>query len=167
MSRLLYYIATAILAIMVTVSVVLIAYLFTNKTYTINRVISDSMYGTIEVGDTVFVKKCSIIDVTTGDIIEFTQNNDKHLVHRVIGISNSELWTKGDNSKYKDSSIVTSENFVGKVVVIYGRESQIKLFIIQVVILVGYMIARYNYRKVGKNSWCFIIWPQKIVWNLF
>ena len=75
-----------------------------------------SMYPNINIGDVVILKKCSINDIKSGDVIEY-KSNGKSIVHRVIDVNqkNGEFFiiTKGDNNEHNDS-LVNEEQLVGK-----------------------------------------------------
>lgn len=70
----------------------------------------------------VVAEKCSIRDISVGDIVAYTRPDGKHIVHRVIYVG-TELRTRGDANKADDPDAVTNSNLLGRVVVIvYGKK---------------------------------------------
>lgn len=92
--------------------------LFVTETFSIKPVVilSGSMKPDINKGDLLIIKKCSIENIKTNDIIEFSINEYK-VVHRVIKIINNKgdikLITKGDNNLKEDKDFVLKENLEG------------------------------------------------------
>lgn len=92
--------------------------------YSYSAVATDSMKGTIEVGDMILIKYDDFEEIKENDIIVFYSdiNNDgvdEQVSHRVIEISEdgTEFTTKGDNPRANvDEKKVTKENYIGKVV---------------------------------------------------
>ena len=73
------------------------------------------MSPTIEVGDTVLIKKCSMDDVDEGDIIVYF-DGQKYIIHRVYEITEDGIITKGDNNNTNpipDDILITDENLYG------------------------------------------------------
>lgn len=78
-------------------------------------VLSGSMEPTIETGSLCFINKHEKInDIKEKDIIAFKMKDGTLVTHRAIKINENGIKTKGDNNKEADSSLVTSNNFVGK-----------------------------------------------------
>ena len=84
--------------------------------YGILTVGSESMSGTVEVGDVIFFQKYNNEDINIGDIIIY-KKGDKNIIHRVveIGILNDDYIyvTKGDNNQYKDPKYRYKKDIVG------------------------------------------------------
>jgi signal peptidase I len=78
-----------------------------------------SMAHTFRNGDYIFFQKASVSELKYGDAIVFDcQNSEeikKQCVHRIIGKSNKNLITRGDNNPKNDEEPVTEENLIGKV----------------------------------------------------
>jgi signal peptidase I len=78
-----------------------------------------SMTQTFKKGDYLFFKNISITALYCGDVIVFncqnSEENKKQCVHRIIGKSNKNLITRGDNNPKNDEDPVIEENLVGKV----------------------------------------------------
>lgn len=81
---------------------------------------SGSMTPALHTGDVVIVAKMSADAIKLGDIIEYRQDKDTNVVHRVIGIEKSgqekSFITKGDANAEPDANQVIGENVIGKVV---------------------------------------------------
>lgn len=89
------------------------------------RVDGYSMLPTLEGGDLVVIQGVPISDVHVGDIIvynHFCSSRGESVVHRVVGITNGGLITKGDNNAQTDQyygiaiSPITAQCLEGKVV---------------------------------------------------
>ena len=81
-------------------------------------IVSDSMNPIIYKNDIVLVKKTDIkIDNYENKVIAFYDPiRSMIIVHRAIGQENEYLITKGDNSSFMDSYLVTESNVVGEVI---------------------------------------------------
>lgn len=118
---------------------------------------TNSMEDSINVNDLVISKISKIEDVKENDIITFICIDDTQVVvnqvitHRVIKVENIDgviyLTTKGDNNPINDTYKVTSENFLGKVVVvlpllgkIISTFSSVKMLIILIITLISLTI---------------------------
>ncbi len=78
-------------------------------------IISDSMSGTLDVGDLIIIRHCSAYAV--GDIITFQPSaGDLPVTHRVVGEAGGRLTTKGDCNAAADADPVTGSQVYGKVV---------------------------------------------------
>ena len=77
---------------------------------------SQSMSGTVEVGDVVLFEKYNNQDINIGDIIIFKMGN-RNIIHRVteVIIFNDDYIyvTKGDSNKYKDPSYRYKKDILG------------------------------------------------------
>ena len=78
-------------------------------------IISDSMSGTLDVGDLIIIRQCSAYAV--GDIITFQPSaGDLPVTHRVVGEAGDRLKTKGDCNAAADTDPVSRSQVYGKVV---------------------------------------------------
>ncbi|NLL02525.1 MAG: signal peptidase I [Mollicutes bacterium] len=79
-------------------------------------ILTSSMKPSINKGDVALIKKCSIENISPGDIIEYESDNFK-IVHRVIKVLTNykriELVLKGDNNSKEDKNHVTKDNLIG------------------------------------------------------
>lgn len=115
-------------------------------------VATNSMEGTINVGEMVIIKKVAYSSINVNDIISFYCIDPTQMIygevitHRVIGIDSltNGLITKGDNNPIQDTYLVSESNFLGKVVSInptigkifsFFKSSNITIFLIIFVIL--------------------------------
>ncbi len=76
-----------------------------------------SMEPSIQNGDGIFVLPTSREDIRVGDIISF-QSEGFIITHRVVGIDEELIKTKGDNISHKDPNPVKYSQVVGEVVLI-------------------------------------------------
>ncbi|MDD4831614.1 MAG: signal peptidase I [Bacilli bacterium] len=91
---------------------------YTNfMSYSIFKVISDSMAPTIVKNDVIIVKIND--EIKKGDIITYKLKDD-FITHRVVDIKNNEYITRGDSNNVGDSPI-PKEKIVGKVVKIIPK----------------------------------------------
>lgn len=81
--------------------------------YTIFKVSTGSMSGTIEVGDIIIVK-IEKDNINENDIISFKQDGYT-ITHRVIEINGGNLTTKGDANNASDNPILKTD-IIGKVI---------------------------------------------------
>lgn len=91
-----------------------------HDTKSVMLVVSNSMEPEIKVNTLIFVRRESIENIAVGDIICFKNTSGKNIVHRVVSINNNDnkevfIYTKGDNNKDTDNSVVTKANYIGKV----------------------------------------------------
>ena len=87
-----------------------------------------SMFPTLIDFDRVSVKKCSVDQVSPGDIIVFHNlNNDGYIIHRAISKSIKGIITRGDGMKRKDSALVTDNNIVGQALSIERDDRLIRI----------------------------------------
>jgi signal peptidase I len=57
-------------------------------------------------------------DVSVGDIIVFDAPDRKYpIIHRIYGMNNGEIKTKGDHNQYVDPWIIYSKNLHGKAII--------------------------------------------------
>ena len=76
-----------------------------------------SMEPYMKIKSIVIVTKADISDFAIGDVVSFI-SDDNAVAHRVIGITDEGLQTKGDNNRIADSAIVKPENIIGKCVAV-------------------------------------------------
>ncbi|VVB55881.1 Peptidase S24-like protein [uncultured archaeon] len=111
--------------IMLIVLVILIL-AFGLKFIVFTAVISDSMKPEFQRGDLVFTQTISK-DPQVGDIITFNAFGVQNTVtHRVIGIQNDIVTTKGDNNPLADDYGTTKKDIISKAIVIEGHPVVLK-----------------------------------------
>ena len=77
-------------------------------------VVSGSMEPDIHVGSMCFIDtEVPYSRIREGDVIAFSQS-DFQVTHRVIGISDQGLETKGDANAHSDGITTTQKNYLGK-----------------------------------------------------
>ena len=77
-------------------------------------VVSGSMEPEIHVGSMCFIDtEVPYSRIREGDVIAFSQS-DFQVTHRVIGISDQGLETKGDANAHSDGITTTQKNYLGK-----------------------------------------------------
>ena len=76
-----------------------------------------SMEPYMKIKSMVIVIKADISDFAVGDVVSFI-SDDSAVAHRVIGITDEGLQTKGDNNRIPDAVIVKPENIIGKCVIV-------------------------------------------------
>jgi hypothetical protein len=78
-----------------------------------------SMFPVLFSGDKVLVKKCSLEELSVGDIVVWTDTSHKHVAHRIVSLDTSStpalITTKGDVSHEPDAP-VEFNRVLGKVV---------------------------------------------------
>lgn len=98
-----------------------------NKSPLLNAyiIISPSMEPTIKVEDAIVVMRQEPEELEVKDIITFISNDPRYsgltITHRIVGIEKSSSGqffyrTKGDNNNTEDSTLVPSDNVLGKVI---------------------------------------------------
>ena len=84
----------------------------------VRAVSTGSMSPTLPVGSLAIVDDVRATDVFVGDIVMFSDNQDRLLLHRVIEIIDHEdlqlLRTKGDNNQVPDTGLVTPDHLIGR-----------------------------------------------------
>ncbi|WP_251391128.1 signal peptidase I [Mediterraneibacter agrestimuris] len=77
-------------------------------------VVSGSMEPDIHVGSMCFIDtEVPYSRIREGDVIAFSQG-DLQVTHRVIGISDQGMETKGDANAHSDGTTTTKKNYLGK-----------------------------------------------------
>jgi signal peptidase len=106
--------------------VIILILAFGVKLIVFTVVISDSMKPEFQRGDLVMTQAISK-DLQVGDIITFEAIGVKNTVtHRVIGVNNIMVATKGDNNPFPDDYGTTINDVISKAVVIGGHPVVIK-----------------------------------------
>ncbi len=80
-------------------------------------VTSNSMAGTLERGDVVFVRQISFDELEPGDVVTVRSTGDKfHFTHRVVEIDKEKrtITTRGDANNSDDPMPTQAERIVGK-----------------------------------------------------
>jgi signal peptidase I len=142
-----------------------------------------SMSGTFKFGDRLLIDSLSLAKMKRGDILVYWRINKKeekeYIAHRVIKINCGELMVQGDSNLQPDLTIVTEENFVGKVSYILRGERIINVHgsiiglicfrIIRAIMvtwsLLGLIIrklGRWPYDRLRRTNWIARIWRPKI-----
>ncbi|KQL41083.1 hypothetical protein AN960_05770 [Bacillus sp. FJAT-25509] len=96
-------------------------------------VLTNSMHPYIKAGDLVIIKKAKPSDVKVNDVITFRDSPTKFFTHRVVSIKQNQgkigFVTKGDNNNTADSSVVTSNNLVGKLILKVPKAGYVAKFV--------------------------------------
>ncbi len=99
--------------VIITALIVAALYIAGIKPYVVT---TGSMEPSIHVHSICFVNSnVQLEDISVGDVITFSIENNVYVTHRVISIFNGKYKTKGDAADKSDSSYVTRKNYVGKV----------------------------------------------------
>lgn len=120
-----YVTVISVISILLIMTLIFISYL-KESNYDINKlyydgtrktiIVTGSMEPIIKVNGIVTIEQVDFDDVELGDIIRFNNTDLGYSVcHRVVGIGQGFLITKGDNNKSIDSFKVTREVFNGRV----------------------------------------------------
>ena len=132
-NKILKWLSTLILVILVMVGIVLIGIFISGKVaqskgktppISLYTIISPSMTPNIKVYDVVVVKTTDTSALQVGDVISFYSNNvyfdGKPITHRIVEKYNTEegisYITKGDANAVVDNEYVYEQNIVGKVI---------------------------------------------------
>ena len=94
--------------------------------YTIAIVKTDSMVPTIVPGAMTIGQKVDFSAVQTGDIIAYSLPDGQLNTHRVIGVSENYIYTKGDNLAAPDGLNIDRETYQYKVVNIINEMAELK-----------------------------------------
>lgn len=108
--------------------------------YTYFVVASESMSGTIELGDAVIVKLDDTYE--ENDIITFRSNNT-FITHRVIKVLDDRVITQGDVNNVEDDPIL-KDKVVGRVVFIVSISFVLKLIGILIIIFVIFTLINFD-----------------------
>ena len=110
--------------------------------YTFLEVVTGSMSGTIEIGDSVIVKITK--DVKENDIIVYEKDSEL-ITHRLIKKEEQVLITKGDANNIEDDPII-EDMVVGKVIGVIPNLNLWKIGIIGilVVMFIGWLVLQFK-----------------------
>ena len=110
--------------------------------YTFLEVVTGSMSGTIEIGDSVIVKITK--DVKENDIIVYEKDSEL-ITHRLIKKEEQVLITKGDANNIEDDPII-EDMVVGKVICVIPNLNLWKIGIIGilVVMFIGWLVLQFK-----------------------
>ncbi len=78
-------------------------------------VLSGSMEPTYKKGSVLYYKTETGKNLKEGDVITYTSENGNYISHRIVGIENDTVTTKGDANKIADNYPIPFENIKGKV----------------------------------------------------
>ncbi len=106
--------------------VVLVGFLILNKMLFFSLVLTESMMPVLNPADLVLIEALSK-EVQVGDIVMFQPAGELNpIIHRVIGMSDSSVTTKGDASVRVDEWKTPVNEILGKAVVISGNPVIVK-----------------------------------------
>ncbi|OGL42603.1 MAG: signal peptidase I [Candidatus Schekmanbacteria bacterium RBG_13_48_7] len=74
-----------------------------------------SMYPRLKRGDLIVVVKSKNISVSVDDIIVFRNPEIGLIAHRIIKITETGLFTRGDNNVVQDPEIINKDQILGRV----------------------------------------------------
>ena len=102
--------------VVITITALLVALVSCKFTYGIIVIGSESMTGSINMGDAVIFKNTKVDKVNVGDVVIFEKDGIK-TVHRVVEIMNfngeDRYFTKGDSNPKKDEGYITRKDITG------------------------------------------------------
>ena len=118
LSKILNFLATLIIALIVALcSVIMLPRVFGYEVY---GILSGSMLPNYPIGSIIYVDQVDASEIKVGDVITFNMAADSNVVatHRVVEINSEEetFTTKGDNNDDVDSSTVSFQRLIGRVV---------------------------------------------------
>lgn len=118
LSKILNFLATLIIALIVALcSVIMLPRVFGYEVY---GILSGSMLPNYPIGSIIYVDQVDASEIKVGDVITFNMAADSNVVatHRVVEINSEEetFTTKGDNNDDVDSSPVSFQRLIGRVV---------------------------------------------------
>ena len=131
-------------------------------------VVSGSMLPTIEINSFIIGEYCDIEDIETNDIIIYRYNglNISHRAVRKVYDENNEFVgyiAKGDNNLREDPELVTSNNFIGKIVFICNPASKLLDFVVNS----DYSVNRLRLLEVSIGIFIVIYIIERIIRWLF
>jgi len=120
-----------------------------------------SMEPYMKIKSAVVVKKADINDLVVGDVVCFVRA-DSAIAHRVIGITEEGLQTKGDNNQIVDEAIVKPDEVIGKCILVMNWVAVflqnletpmgiVKVVVLPVLALVSILLA-LSYLKMRKTA---------------
>lgn len=95
---------------------------------------SNSMYPTLEINDTVIIRKANIYNIN--DIITYSEGNKTLITHRIIDVVDTGVITKGDNNNIEDGKIIEFQNIKGKTIFIINKKYQKIMMILFILLLI-------------------------------
>jgi len=115
-----------------------------------------SMEPEILINAYVLLKKCDIEELKINDIAAFFHKN-KMIIHKVIGIEDEGVKTKGINNFTPDSFIVTKEMVFGKVIAYTNLTSMlvklsIKTWLLGLLLIFSIVVFGKLFRKIIKQN---------------
>lgn len=113
--------------------------------YTYFVIASGSMSGAIEVNDIIVVKLNDTYEV--GDIVTY-KSGDSFITHRVTGIEDKTITTKGDANNTEDS-VVEKKDVIGRVSLILSSSFMLKL--LGIIILIFIVVTVVNFEDIFKK----------------
>lgn len=118
LSKILNFLATLIIALIVALClVIMLPRVFGYEVY---GILSGSMLPNYPIGSIIYVDQVDASEIKVGDVITFNMAADSNVVatHRVVEINSEEetFTTKGDNNDDVDSSPVSFQRLIGRVV---------------------------------------------------
>lgn len=121
LSRIFNVLANLIIALIVALcAVIMLPKVFGYEVY---GILSGSMLPSYPIGSIIYVQHEEANNIEVGDVITFNMaaGSDVVATHRVVEINKEEetFTTKGDNNDTVDSSPVSFERLIGKVVLVY------------------------------------------------
>ena len=122
--------------------------------YKIFLVQSGSMSPTINTGDLVVVKPS--LRYQKGDIITFLTKNNFNITHRIVGIKENKIETKGDANQSSDQDYIDKDRILGKVFYIIPYFGYLVMFtkslegLIILIIIPSSMIVYHEFIQVKK-----------------
>lgn len=149
-----------ILDIIIVVLIASIIFGFLNKNRPISvfghyffTVMSGSMSNTINVGDSIIVKKVDTYKV--GDIVTYKKQNS-YITHRITKIEGNKVTTKGDANKMEDPTF-DKKNILGKFVyksawLNFLVKNRILIILLVIIIYLIEMVIKSMKEKVEDNA---------------
>jgi len=120
---------------------------------------SGSMEPDIKTGSICFVDTKAVYeDMEEGDVIAFESVSGSMVTHRVIGVTEEGIETKGDANDISDGVTTNEDNFRGKTIysipyigylVMIFQQAPVRVFI--VTITIGYMLTAFLERRVERG----------------
>lgn len=88
-----------------------------------------SMAPALKAGDVIKVTPYSNRKIRCGDVIVFfVREREKNIIHRVVSIDKQGIKTKGDNSKFIDTWVLSHDNIIGQAIAAQRGNKYILLY---------------------------------------
>lgn len=113
MKKVLFWIFTIIILLLITVNMLTAIFNVSLFGYRIYRIGSGSMDPYLEVNDVILIKSQN--DYKVDDIITYKSNDNEYITHRIVEIDGDKIITKGDANNTEDKPI-KKNNIIGKLV---------------------------------------------------